>query len=123
VIAIYCDAAVDRRVVNVYGDGLQTRDFVFVGDVAEAFIAAGDAVTTGFCNVATGRETSVLELAQALGLDVRFEPERPGEVRRSCLEPAAATRMLGWRPRTSLRDGLELTLAHARGADAGPAAA
>jgi UDP-glucose 4-epimerase len=124
VIAIYCDAAVDGRIVTVYGDGRQTRDFVFVGDVVEAFMAAGDAAAMGCCNVATGRETSVLEVAEALGLQVRQVPERAGEVRRSCLDPAAAGHVLGWRPRTSLQEGLDLTVAHARGAgQARPAAA
>jgi UDP-glucose 4-epimerase len=115
VISLYCDAAVDGRTVTVFGDGRQTRDFVFVGDVLEAFIAAGDADVTGFCNVATGRETSVLDVAEVLGLRLRFEAERAGEVRRSCLAPALAGRKLGWRPRTSLHDGLAITLAHARG--------
>jgi UDP-glucose 4-epimerase len=123
VIAIYCDAAVDRRVVAVYGDGRQTRDFVYVGDVVEAFIAAGDGGASGCCNVATGRETSVLDVAETLGLPVRHEPERAGEVRRSCLAPAAAARMLGWQPRTALREGLDLTLTHARGAGTSAAAA
>lgn len=115
VIAIYCGAAVDGRSVTVYGDGLQTRDFVFVGDVVDALMAAGDVGAAGRCNVATGRETSVLELARTLGLEVRFAPERPGEVRRSCLEPALAAHLLGWRPRTTLPEGLELTVAHAHG--------
>jgi UDP-glucose 4-epimerase len=118
VIAIYCGAAVDGRSVMVYGDGRQTRDFVFVGDVADAFIAAGDADAAGRCNVATGRETSVLEVADALGLEVRFAPERPGEVRRSCLDASSAAHILGWRPRTTFRDGLGLTVAHVL-ADAG----
>jgi UDP-glucose 4-epimerase len=123
VIAIYCGAAADGRAVTVYGDGRQTRDFVYVGDVVEAFTAAGDASVTGCCNVATGRETSVLELAQTLDLGISHEPERAGEVRRSCLDPAAAERMLGWRARTTLREGLARTLAYAhaeaRGAAAG----
>ena len=119
VIAIYCDAAAQQRAVTVYGDGGQTRDFVYVGDVVDALVAAGDdAGVTGCCNVATGRETSVLELAQALDLDVAFAPERAGEVRRSCLDPAAAAQTLGWRPRTMLREGLELTVAHACAAHA-----
>ena len=63
-------------------------------------------------------ETSVLEVAGALGLEVRFAPERPGEVRRSCLAPASAAQALGWRSRTTFRDGLWLTVAHVL-ADAG----
>jgi UDP-glucose 4-epimerase len=114
VIAIYCGRAVEGGRATVYGDGLQTRDFVFVGDVVEAFMAAGDSDADGYCNVSTGRETTVLELAEVLGLEPEAAPERAGEVRRSCLDPAAAGRLLGWSARTSLRDGLEYTVASAR---------
>jgi UDP-glucose 4-epimerase len=114
VIAIYCGAAVDGRPAIVFGDGLQTRDFVYVGDVVDAFMAAGDSDAHGYCNVGTGEETTVLQLAETLGLEPRFEPERAGEVRRSCLDAGAAGTVLGWRARTSLQDGLEQTLAAAR---------
>jgi UDP-glucose 4-epimerase len=114
VVAIYCGAAVDGRPATVFGDGRQTRDFVYVGDVVDAFVAAGDSHAVGCCNVATGRETTVLEIAEALGLQTQFAPERPGEVRRSCLDPSAAAELLGWRARTGLSDGLERTLAAAR---------
>src|SRR3712207_9333275 len=70
VIAIYCGRAVDGGRATVFGDGLQTRDFVYVGDVVDAFIAAGGSDAEGFCNVSTGRETTVLELAETLGLEV-----------------------------------------------------
>ncbi len=111
VIAIYCAAAADGRRATVYEDGRQTRDFVYVGDVAEAFIAAAESDAPGCCNVATGRETTVLELARALALDVHFAPERAGEVRRSCLDPSSAGTLLGWRARTPLKEGLARTLA------------
>ena len=93
--------------------GARRRDFIYVGDVVEAFLAAGDSDAAGCCNVATGRETTVLEIAEALGLQTEFAPERPGEVRRSCLDPTAAAELLGWRARTGLSDGLERTLAAA----------
>jgi UDP-glucose 4-epimerase len=114
VIAIYCGRAVDGGHATVYGDGLQTRDFVYVGDVVDAFVAAGDSDAAGCCNVATGRETTVLELAETLGLVPEPAPERAGEVRRSCLDPSAAARLLGWRARTSLAQGLQQTVAAAR---------
>ena len=122
VVAIYCGRAVDGGSATVYGDGLQTRDFVFVGDVVAAFIAAGDSDADGYCNVSTGRETTVLELAETLGLEPVFAPERAGEVRRSCLNPAAAARIIGWRARTSLRAGLERTVDSARAAEPGDVA-
>jgi UDP-glucose 4-epimerase len=113
VIALYCGAALDGRAATVFGDGRQTRDFIYVGDVVEAFLAAGDSDAVGCCNVATGRETTVLEIAAALGLRTELAPERPGEVRRSCLDPAVAAEILGWRASIALADGLERTLAAA----------
>ena len=109
-IAIYCGAAVDGRPATVYGDGRQTRDFVYVGDVVGAFIAGAESAAVGHCNVATGRETSVLDLTDALGLEPHFELERPGEVRRSCLDASAARELIGWKATTSLGDGLVRTL-------------
>ena len=95
VIAIYCHAAANSRQVRVFGDGRQTRDFVYVGDVAAALIAAADSDVTGAYNIGTGEETSVLELVERLELEPTFEPERPGEVRRSALDPGAAREALG----------------------------
>jgi UDP-glucose 4-epimerase len=111
VIAIFCAAAAAGRApVTIYGDGGQTRDFVYVADVVNAFLLAGDREDTGRCNIATGRETTVLELARELGLRTRFEPERPGEVRGSCLDPTLAAHLLGWRAATPLHEGLRSTL-------------
>lgn len=110
VIAIFCAAADARTPVTVFGDGGQTRDFVYVGDVVEAFLAAADRGCTGHVNIATGQETSVLELARTLGLRVRHAPDPAGEVRRSCLDPTLAATALGWRARTPLAVGLEHTL-------------
>jgi UDP-glucose 4-epimerase len=110
VIAIFCAAAAAGAPVAIFGDGGQTRDFVYVADVVDAFLIAGDREETGRCNIATGRETTVLELARELELNIRFELERPGEVRRSCLNPALAADTLGWRPAITLQDGLQRTL-------------
>jgi UDP-glucose 4-epimerase len=110
VIAIFCAAATLGDAVTIYGDGAQTRDFVYVGDVVEAFLTASERDDAGCCNIATGRETSVLELARALELRVRFASARAGEVQRSCLDPSAAAQRLGWRAGTPLTAGLERTL-------------
>ena len=110
VIAIYCHAAANSRQVRVFGDGRQTRDFVYVGDVADALLAAADREVTGAYNVGTGAETAVLELVERLELEPTFEPERPGEIRRSCLDASAARAALGWEPQTALDDGLQRTL-------------
>jgi UDP-glucose 4-epimerase len=110
VVAIFCSAAAERRSARIYGDGTQTRDFVYVGDAVEAFVAAGRADAQGALNVSTGRETSLAELAAALGIETEPGPERPGEIRRSCLDPAAAASRLGWTARMPLADGLARTL-------------
>jgi UDP-glucose 4-epimerase len=123
VISLFCAAAAEGREVTVFGDGEQTRDFVYVADVVDALLAAGLHRVTGTCNIATGREATVLDLARALGVRPRFAPGRAGEVRRSCLDPRLAAELLGWEPRTSLHAGLVATLtsmsgdmARARGA-------
>jgi UDP-glucose 4-epimerase len=114
VVALFCAAKLARRTATVFGDGLQTRDYVFVGDVVAAFIAAAGSSAAGAFNVGTGIETSVLDLAEALELGVTHEPERLGEVRRSCLDAGAAGAELSWSPATTLSEGLERTLEWAR---------
>jgi UDP-glucose 4-epimerase len=96
--------------VTIFGDGHQTRDYVFVSDVVDAFIAAGVSDVEGELNVGTGRETSVLELITRLGLAALHAEARPGECRRSCLASARAALALGWRARTPLEVGLAATL-------------
>src|SRR4051794_8048729 len=110
VVAIYCAAASHNQPVRAFGGGTQTRDFIFVGDVAAAFVAALDSDARGALNIGTGVETSVLDLAEALGVEVQAAPARLGEVERSCLDPGRAADVLGWRAETSLRDGLARTL-------------
>ena len=111
VVAIFCHKAHGGETGTVFGDGGQTRDFVFVGDVVAAFLAAAERSAPGPFNVGTGQEVSVNALAEALGLRTERAPERPGEVLRSCLDPARAAAELGWRAETSLEDGLARTLA------------
>jgi UDP-glucose 4-epimerase len=115
VVAIYTGLRINGGTPIAYGDGRQTRDFIYVGDVVDAMIAAGDSTATGSYNVGTGIETSVLELAAAFGTDFapRLVEARPGEVQRSHLDVSKIEQDLGWRARTSLQDGLELTLAAA----------
>jgi UDP-glucose 4-epimerase len=120
VVAIFCGALTGGRRPTVFGDGEQTRDYISVGDVAAAFAGAGDGAGPGPYNVGTGRETSVLELGRAIAaaagaeFDPEFAPERPGEVRRSAIDPALAAEF-GWRPGVSLDEGIELTLASVAG--------
>jgi UDP-glucose 4-epimerase len=114
VIAIFCGAAIDGRAVTVFGTGEQTRDFVYVGDVADACVGAAEGAAFGPYNIGTGVETSVVELARELGVTWEHAPARPGEVERSCLDCARAADELGWRAATPLAAGLGRTLAWAR---------
>jgi len=112
VIARWCGASAAGAPVTVFGDGQQTRDFVYVADAVEAFVAAADGDADEPCNIGTGTETSLLDLVAALGLDPGFAAPRAGEVHRSCLDPARAAERLGWTARTPLAQGLALTADH-----------
>jgi UDP-glucose 4-epimerase len=116
VVAIFCTRLLDGVPCQINGDGKQTRDYIYVADVAAANLAALERPRlTGSLNIGTGSETTVLDLhkrlCNAVGLDAAFvhAPARPGEQRRSCLDAARAARELGWRPTVSLDEGLALT--------------
>ena len=122
VVAIFCERILSDTPLTVFGDGKQTRDYVYAGDVARANVlaatgalpAAGSVDVRAF-NIGTAAETDVVTLATTLkeiaGADtpVRHAPERLGEVRRSCLDPAKAAQLLGWKAEMSIRDGLAET--------------
>jgi UDP-glucose 4-epimerase len=118
VIAIFCGCFAEGRTPTIYGDGEQTRDYVYVGDVVAANLRAAELEVGGSINVGTGVETSVLDLVAAFrGLDGGdsfapvLTPARAGEVLRSCLDASRARELLGWEPQVSLADGLQHTLA------------
>jgi UDP-glucose 4-epimerase len=120
VVAIFMGRLRDGGTPTIYGDGSQTRDYVFVGDVVQAMLdAAGH--DGGVFNIGTGRETSVLELYDAIQRAAGTErpPElaeaRLGELQRSVLDNSLAARALGWRPQHSLDDGLTATWRWIRG--------
>jgi len=132
VVAIFGNRLRERRNITIYGDGEQTRDYVYCGDVARANLLAADAALPEAdgsldwpaVNIGTGVQTSVNQLAQAMidasGVKVAVEhaPERRGELRASALLNAKAERVLGWRPEVSLHDGLRATYDWiAKGAD------
>ena len=117
VIAIFCGRLRQDQRPTVFGDGTQTRDYIYVEDVVEAALAAAESQVSGALNIGTGVETSVLELIErlrALGGSASFEPElappRPGEVQRITIDPGRAEVELGWAARTDLPEGLRLTL-------------
>ncbi len=116
VIAIFCGRIRAGGRPKIFGDGTQTRDYVYVGDLVQALIAAGDARETGVVNVGTEEETSVLELVRVLSQlhgpqtpEPEFAPARLGELDRSCLDATRARERLGWRAATPIADGLRLT--------------
>jgi UDP-glucose 4-epimerase len=109
VIAIFTGAAAEGRRVSVFGDGRQTRDYIFVADVVRAWLLAARSDVIGAINVSTGAESSVLDLTSTLDLDYDAHPARAGEIERSCLDPARATAELGWRAEVPLSDGLRRT--------------
>jgi UDP-glucose 4-epimerase len=116
VIAIFCGKLIDGSKPMVFGDGLQTRDYVYVGDVVAANLAAAESQATGAFNIGTGRQTTVLDIVEALGqiggrdFEAELAPERPGEVRHIALDYTRAREELGYEPKVDLRDGLERTL-------------
>jgi UDP-glucose 4-epimerase len=118
VVAIFCGRLQAGERPTVFGDGTQTRDYIYVGDVVAAALAAAESEASGPINIGSGIETDVLELAARLAeIDhtEEFEPElapaRAGEVQRISLDASKAERELGWRATTSVADGLRLTLA------------
>jgi UDP-glucose 4-epimerase len=110
VVSIFCGLAADGRRATVFGNGRQTRDYVYVDDVVEAWLAAATSDVTGALNVSTGIETSVRDVAEALDLSYDFAPGRPGEIERSCLDSSAAADQLGWRAAVPLAHGFRRTL-------------
>jgi UDP-glucose 4-epimerase len=117
VIAIFCGKLRAGGRPTVFGDGKQTRDYIYVGDVVAAALAAAGSDTTGPVNIGTGVETDVLELVEALGelgsggdFSPELAPPRPGEVQRISIDPARAERELGWKPQMGLKEGLRVTL-------------
>ena len=116
VIAIFCGAVLDGGKTTIFGDGEQTRDYVFVDDVVDANLRAADSDAAGPINVGLGRERTVLDIVGVLnehapdGFRPEHAPERLGEVRRSALDPTRAREELGWEAQVELDEGLKRTL-------------
>ncbi len=120
VVSIFVSRLLQGRSLTIFGDGRQTRDYVFVGDVARANLLAatvpvsrGDRLDVPSFNIGTGRETSVNDLAQLVGQAlgrtpvVEHAPPRPGELFRSCLDVSKAGRELGWTPQVGFDKGMQ----------------
>lgn len=116
VIAIFCGRLNEGARPVIFGDGTQTRDYIYVADVVSGLLAAADSDVTGAVNLGTEEETSVLRLVELLGehaADGAFEPEfreaRLGEIDRSCLAVARAREVLGWESAVGIEEGLART--------------
>jgi UDP-glucose 4-epimerase len=116
VVAIFSGKMLRGEPVTVNGDGTQTRDYVYVGDVARMSALALDADATGPVNIGTGVETDVNRLAALLleaaksASEVRHGPAKSGEQKRSVVDVRRAAEVFGWRPEVSLREGLGRTV-------------
>jgi UDP-glucose 4-epimerase len=112
VIAVFCASVLAGGMPTIYGDGAQTRDYVYVGDVVRAFLAAAGSSRAGTWNVGTSVETTVLDLIRVIGeiadrpVQPQFADRRPGELLRSAVDAGRAARELAWRPLTPLADGM-----------------
>ncbi|MDX6554819.1 MAG: UDP-glucose 4-epimerase [Miltoncostaeaceae bacterium] len=124
VVAIFCGRMLDGEQCTVFGDGLQTRDYVYVGDVVNAFLAAERGPAGETVNVGCGREVTVLDLLEGLGNEIPpvFAPARAGELQRSALDPGKAERLYGWKAEMPLARGLAVTYASVAARRAQPAA-
>jgi len=114
VVAIFLHQLLEGRTPRINGDGLQTRDFVYVEDVARANLLGVESAASGALNIGTAREANIVQLAEKLvkatgGPKPTHGPPAPGEQRRSVIDPAAAKKALGWEPRVGFEEGLERT--------------
>jgi UDP-glucose 4-epimerase len=120
VVAIFADRLLSGEPVTIFGDGEQTRDFVFVDDVVDAFVRGATRGGGLVLNIGTGRELSVNELARVMAgqagvsTPATYLPTRRGELYRSALDPERAGIHLGWTAWTELTDGIGAVLAHVR---------
>ena len=111
VVSIFCQRILDGVPPRIFGDGTQTRDYVFVGDVVRAFLAAQSAGNGETLNIGWSQEISVLDLLEGLDCQIApdFAPGRAGELQRSALANDRARQILGWEPTMALADGLRIT--------------
>jgi UDP-glucose 4-epimerase len=121
VISIFAAMMLKDETPTIYGDGNQTRDYVFIDDVVHAFVQAMDRGSGKLVNIGTGLETSVNGLYKLLAQIVGFDAEPthgslpPGELRRIALDISGAAKALAWKPWTHLEDGLAETVAYLKG--------
>src|SRR3954470_16571084 len=114
VIAIFCGKLLAGERATVFGDGKQTRDYIYVGDVVSANLAAAGSDAVGPFNIGTGKETDVLEIARILGIEYDLAPPRLGELERSWIDVTRAREVLDWSAQVGLEEGRHRTLEWSR---------
>lgn len=117
VVAIFAGLLLENKPCKIFGDGTMTRDYVFVGDVVDANRAALTKGDKEIVNIGTGHETTTREVFDAVRAAVgsgpeepEYLPERPGEVKKICLDNARARKVLDWRPEVGFREGVRRTV-------------
>ena len=116
VIAIFINSILKGKAPTIFGDGTQTRDFVFVNDVICAALKAWESQGNEIYNIGTGIKTDINKIYEIIknktnfAKDANYAPEKPGEQKHSCLDSQKAQTKLGWRPSTTLADGIEHTI-------------
>lgn len=115
VVAIFVEKMLRKEQPTIFGDGLHTRDYVYVEDVADSNIKALDFNRSDFFNISTGMRTSnnqvfkTIEEELKTGIEPKYGPERPGDTRHSCLSPNKAIELLNWEPKTDFKTGVNQT--------------
>ncbi len=116
VVAVFCNKMIYGEQPVIYGDGKQTRDYTYVGDIVEANILAMQSEKVGAYNIGTGIETDVNALSRMIKDRLLYKDEiihgkeKKGEVKRSCLDYSLAKKVLGWEPKVQLEDGIRKTV-------------
>lgn len=116
VIAIFTEKMLKNEQPTIFGDGLHTRDYVYVEDVADSNIKALDFDRSDFFNISTGLRTSnnqvfkIIEEELKTGLEPKYGPNRPGDTRHNSLSPKKAIELLNWEPKTDFKTGVKLTV-------------
>ena len=107
-MAIFCSRLLKKQALVIYGDGLQTRDYVYVDDVVEANILAWkkDVPSGEIFNIGRGKNFSINELAKLIGGPIEYIPRRPGEYPITLADNSKAGKILGWEPKVSLEEGI-----------------
>lgn len=116
VVAIFTEKMIKKEQPVIFGDGLHTRDYVYVEDVADSNMKALDFNRSDYFNISTGMRTSNNQVFEAIEaelkttLEPKYGPDRPGDTRHNCLSPKKAIELLNWEPKTDFKTGVKLTV-------------